>query len=67
MKRYEDFNKALGGNETAEEQACGMIIATIADKYKLAIDADSYVKFFKARLEWLNEEVGEGRICKEAQ
>lgn len=60
MKRYEDFNKMLGGNETAEEQAVGMIITKIAEEHNLDIDVtDGYARTFKTYVDWLNEEVKE--------
>ncbi|WP_042683137.1 hypothetical protein [Anaerosalibacter massiliensis] len=60
MKRYESFNKMLGGNETAEEQAVGMVTTKIAEEHNLDIDVvDGYVKLFGSYVNWLNEEVKE--------
>lgn len=60
MKRYEDFNKMLGGNETAEEQAVGMVTTKIVEEYELDIDIEGKcIEQFKAYLAWLNEEVEE--------
>ena len=57
MKRYEDFNRMFGGDETAEEQAAGMMLAKVATEHKLDIDTNYYTKDFKIFLDWLNEEV----------
>lgn len=57
MKRYENFNSMFNENQTAEEQAAGMIIAKVAEEYNLDIDAvDGYVKLFRSYVSWLNEE-----------
>ena len=57
MKRYENFNSMFNENQTAEEQAAGMIIAKVAEEYNLDIDAvDEYVKLFRSYVSWLNEE-----------
>lgn len=57
MKRYEDFNKMCGGNETAEEQAIGMTLVKVGEEHEIDIDTDKYMKHFRLYLNWLNEEV----------
>lgn len=66
MKRYEMYNEtfkeAHNVQRTAEEQAIGMLVATILEKQGATIrdndkKIDDYVLLFRNYLEWLNEEV----------
>ena len=58
MKRYEEFNKLYGDNESAEEQALGMILSHIQETYDIEItDIEPLKKRYLAQIKWLNEDV----------
>lgn len=46
-------------NETAEEQAIGMLLAHIEDTYDIEVGIEPLKKKFLGIMEWLNEEVEE--------
>lgn len=58
MKRFEKFNITLNTNESAEEQAIGMILNHVEETYGIEIDEiEPLKKRYYAQLEWLNQEV----------
>ncbi|CAM2079541.1 MAG: hypothetical protein NSGCLCUN01_03761 [uncultured Clostridium sp.] len=58
MKRFEKFNITLNTNESAEEQAIGMILNHVEETYGIEIDdIEPLKKRYYAQLEWLNQEV----------
>lgn len=58
MKRFEQFNQLFNTNENVEEQAIGMIIAYIGERYNIEIDdIESLKKRYYGNIKWLNEEV----------
>lgn len=60
MKRFEDFNQTFGRNESAEEQALGMIISHIEETYGIEINDIEPLKMrYTAQIKWLNEETKE--------
>lgn len=61
MKRFEDFNQMFGSDESAEEQALGMIISHIKEAYEIEIkDVETLKKRYTASIKWLNEEIETG-------
>lgn len=59
MRRFENFNIILKTNESAEEQAIGMIISNIEEEYGIEIeDISPFKRKYYGQLEWLNEEIG---------
>jgi len=57
MKNYEWFNELEGKKQSAEEQAVGMIIADIAEEYKIEnISIRFHIKKYLEFVEWLKEE-----------
>ena len=58
MKRFEDFNQMFGRDESAEEQALGMMLSHIEDTYEIEIkDVKPLKKRYTASIKWLNEEI----------
>lgn len=58
MKRFEELNKLYNSNESAEEQALGMIIAHIEEIYDIEInEVESLKKRYSTQIKWLNEQV----------
>lgn len=58
MKRFEDFNQMFGSDESAEEQALGMIISHIEETYGIEIkDIEALKRRYTVQIKWLNEEI----------
>ena len=57
MKRYEDFNRMFGFNDSAEIQAIEILIERINEAYETDINASEYSIEFQSILDWLNEDI----------
>lgn len=58
MKRFEKFNITFNTNESAEEQAIGMILNHVEEIYGIEIDdIEPLKKRYYDQIKWLNEEV----------
>ena len=58
MKRFEDFNQTFGSDESAEEQALGMMLSHIEETYGIEIkDIELLKRIYTTQIKWLNEEI----------